>query len=231
VAAASWQNAAVALDVRRARRHFAAADPVLHGLMARIGPCRLDARVAPDAFTALVRAIAAQQVSAKAAVTVFERIRALAPGRQLRADAVLALTPDELRATGLGPTKARYVHELAAQVCDRRLPIARLHALDDREVVELLTGVPGIGQWTAEVFLIFQLQRLDVFPAGDLALLTAMTRHYALPSRPRPAEARAFAARWQPYRSIASWYLWRSLALPADAAFTSAAPSASRSRG
>lgn len=193
--------------------------------MARVGPCRLDLRVAPDVFTALARAITAQQVSAKAAQTVFQRLTSLAPGGRLRASDVLALEPEVLRATGLGPTKTRYLRELASRVVDRRLPVHGLHRLDDDAVVDLLTAVPGIGRWTAEVFLIFQLQRMDVFPAGDLALLTAMARLYGWSERPRPQEARCVAERWRPYRSIASWYLWRSLALPADAAFTSRAPS------
>lgn len=208
----SWQNRGVALDVRRARRHFAVTDPVMFALMARIGPCRLDTRVAPDAFTALVRAIVAQQVSAKAATTVFARVAALMPGGRLRARDILHLDPEVLRATGLGPTKTRYIRELAARVDDKRLPVARLGRMDDDTVVDLLVGLPGIGRWTAEVFLIFQLQRPDVFPADDLALLTAMARVYGWPGRPKPREARAFAERWQPYRSIASWYLWRTIA-------------------
>lgn len=203
----------------------------MHALMARIGPCRLDTRVAPDAFVALTRAIAAQQVSAKAAQTVYARLCALAPRQRLSAAAVLAIEPEVLRSTGLGPTKTRYLRELASRVADRRLPVRRLHALQDEAIVELLTDVPGIGRWTAEVFLIFQLQRMDVFPAADLALMTAIARVYGMPTRPRPADARAFAERWQPYRSIASWYLWRSLALPPETFATSVAPSASRSRG
>lgn len=210
-AGASWQNRRVALDVRRARRHFAAADPLMLALMARIGPCRLDTRVAPDAFTALVRAIVAQQVSAKAAATVFARVIALMPAGRLRAGAILDLDPEMLRATGLGPTKTRYVRELAARVDDGRLPVARLSRMDDDAVVERLVDLPGIGRWTAEVFLIFQLQRPDVFPADDLALLSAMARVYGWPARPKAREARVFAERWQPYRSIASWYLWRSI--------------------
>lgn len=194
-------------------------------LMARIEPCRLDTRVAPDAFTALVRAIVAQQVSAKAAATVFERVVALMPGGRLRAPHVLTLDPEVLRTTGLGPTKTRYVRELAARVDDKRLPVARLDQMDDEAVIDLLVELPGIGRWTAEVFLIFQLQRPDVFPADDLALLSAMARVYGWEARPKAREARAFAERWQPYRSIASWYLWRSLALPADEVFTSPAPS------
>jgi DNA-3-methyladenine glycosylase II len=201
----------MALDVRRARRHFAEIDPVMLALVKRVGPCRLDQRVAPDPFQALVRAITAQQVSAKAARTVFARLLDLLPAGRLTPDAILALDPDLLRTTGLGPTKARYVRDLADHVRDGRLPIARLSTMADDEVIGALTDVRGIGVWTAEVFLIFQLGRLDVFPAGDLALLTALQRVYRKRRRPTPAEARRFAERWRPFRSVASWYLWRTI--------------------
>jgi DNA-3-methyladenine glycosylase II len=173
--------------------------------------------VAPDAFQALLRAIVAQQVSAKAARTVYERVTSLVPGGVVRAEALLALDPDVLRATGLGPTKTRWVRDLAGHVKDGRLPVKTLHRLDDEAAIAALRDVQGIGRWTAEVFLIFQLQRPDVFPAADLALLGAMQRVYGRRLRPTPAAARQFAERWRPYRSIASWYLWRSLELtPAD---------------
>jgi 3-methyladenine DNA glycosylase/8-oxoguanine DNA glycosylase len=170
----------MALDIRRARRHFALTDPVMLALVKRVGPCRLDQRVAPDAFQALLRAIVAQQVSAKAARTVYERVTALVPGGIVTPEVLLALDSETLRATG---------------------------------AITALTDVQGIGRWTAEVFLIFQLQRQDVFPAADLALLGAIQRIYRRRVRPTPAAARQFAERWRPYRSIASWYLWRSLEL------------------
>jgi len=205
------ESGAVALDIRRARRLFAGIDPEMHALVRRVGPCRLDARVAPDAFQALARAIVAQQVSAKAARTVYARLLDLTPGGVITAEALLAHDPEALSATGLGPTKTRYVRDLAGQVADGRLNLAALATLDDQTVVRALTRVTGIGSWTAEVFLIFQLQRLDVFPAADLALLTAIQRVYGRPARPTPPQARRFAERWRPYRSIASWYLWRSI--------------------
>lgn len=180
-------------------------------LVKRVGPCRLDRRVAPDAFQALLRAIVAQQVSAKAARTVYDRIVTLAGSDTVTAPALLALDEDAVRATGLGPTKTRYARDLASHVVDGRLPLAAMCDLDDAAVIRALTDVRGIGTWTAEVFLIFQLQRLDVFPAADLALLTAIQRIYRKRTRPTPAQARAFAERWRPYRSIASWYLWRSI--------------------
>lgn len=201
----------MALDIRRARRHFAEIDPVMLALLKRVGPCRLDQRVAPDAFQALVRAVTAQQVSARAARTVFGRLVDLLPGGRLTPEGVLALDADVLRTTGLGPTKTRYVRDLAEHIRDGRLPVARLNTMADDEVIRALTDVRGIGVWTAEVFLIFQLGRLDVFPAGDLALLTAMQRVYRKRRRPTPAEARRFAERWRPFRSVASWYLWRTI--------------------
>ena len=201
----------MALDIRRARRHFAGIDPEMHALVQRVGPCRLDARVAPDAFQALLRAIVAQQVSAKAARTVYTRLCALSDDGTISAGQLLAHEPDVLHATGLGPAKTRYVRDLATHVADGRLDLTALPALDDAEVIRALTAVRGIGTWTAEVFLIFQLQRPDVFPAADLALLTAIQRIYRKRTRPTPAQARALAERWRPYRSIASWYLWRSI--------------------
>lgn len=182
-------------------------------LTKRVGPCRLDSRVAPDAFQALLRAIVAQQVSAKAAATVQARLHAIT-GPTITAAALLDLDADVVRATGLGPAKTRYVRDLAEHVRDGRLDLAGLPGMDDSAVVRALTDVRGIGAWTAEVFLIFQLQRPDVFPAADLALLTSMQRHYRLRQRPTPAQASARADRWKPFRSIASWYLWRSLDLP-----------------
>lgn len=183
----------------------------MHEVLCRVGPCRLDRRVAPDAFQALVRAITAQQVSAKAARTVFSRLVDVLPPGRLTPESILALDPEVLRATGLGPTKTRYVRDLAEHVRDGRLAVARLHTMGDDDVIRALTDVRGIGVWTAEVFLIFQLGRLDVFPAGDLALLTAMQRVYRKRRRPTPAEARRFAERWRPFRSVASWYLWRTI--------------------
>jgi len=180
-------------------------------LVERVGPCRLDQRVAPDPFQALLRAIVAQQVSAKAARTVYARIVSHLGDTGVTAEAVLGLDADVLRATGLGPAKTRYVRDLAEHVRDGRLPLVDLDELDDDAVIAALTDVRGIGRWTAEVFLIFQLQRLDVFPAADLALLTGIQRVYRKRRRPTPAEARRFAERWRPYRSIASWYLWRSI--------------------
>lgn len=183
----------------------------MHGLVQSVGPCRLDTRVAPDAFQALLRAIVAQQVSAKAARTVYARLCALSPDGVLSAAALSACDDDTVRATGLGPAKTRYVRDLVEHVADGRLDLAALATLDDVEVIRALTAVRGIGTWTAEVFLIFQLRRLDVFPAADLALLTAIQRVYGKRARPTPLQARRFAERWRPYRSIASWYLWRSI--------------------
>ncbi|MEZ5418578.1 MAG: hypothetical protein R2708_14710 [Vicinamibacterales bacterium] len=201
----------MALDIRRARRHFARVDPVMLALVKRVGPCRLDRRVAPDPFQALLRAIVAQQVSAKAARTVYDRILSLVPGDRIAPDALLALDAETLRATGLGPTKTRYARDLAEHVRDGRLSLAALRELDDEDAIRVLTAVRGIGRWTAEVFLIFQMQRPDVFPAADLALLTAIQRIYGTRRRPTPAEARRRADQWRPWRSIASWYLWRSI--------------------
>ena len=182
-------------------------------LMRRVGPCRLDARVAPDPFQALLRAIVAQQVSAKAARTVYARLCALFPKGVPRPDRVLACDDAVLRGTGLGNAKVRYVRDLAGRVDDGRLDLVTLPARRNEDIIADLTAVRGIGTWTAEVFLLFQLQRPDIFPVGDLALISAMQQAYKLRTRPTPSRAKRLAERWRPYRSVASWYLWRSLEL------------------
>jgi DNA-3-methyladenine glycosylase II len=203
----------VALDTRRARRHLIAADPVMADLIRRAGPCRLGASRGDDPFFLLLRAIVSQQLSTRAAATIFGRLCALFPGEAPTPARLLALDDATLRGAGLSTNKTRFVRDLAARVRDGRLDLAALDATDDDDALEALTAVLGIGTWTAEIFLLFQLHRPDIFPVGDLGLLTAMQRQYRMRSRPTPKRALKVAEAWRPHRSVAAWYLWRSLEL------------------
>jgi DNA-3-methyladenine glycosylase II len=205
----------VPIDTRRARRHLIAIDPAMAALIQRVGPCRFQARVHADPFTTLLRAIVAQQVSAAAARTIFGRVCALFPKHVPVPSRLLRLDDEALRAAGLSRAKVLYVRDLAAHVQDGRLDLRALPAHSDEDAITALTAVKGIGTWTAEVFLMFHLERPDVFPSGDLALMVAIQRAYEMRTRPTPAKARALAETWRPHRSVASWYLWQSLSSPA----------------
>jgi DNA-3-methyladenine glycosylase II len=161
----------------------------------------------------LLRAIVSQQLSVRAASTIFGRLCALSEGGVPGPAMLLAHDDAALRAAGLSSQKVRYVRDLARRVADGRLDLGALDRQDDAAVLAALTGVLGIGTWTAEIFLLFQLHRPDVMPVGDLGLLTAMQRLYRKRARPTPAQALRLAQRWRPHRSVAAWYLWRSLEL------------------
>lgn len=190
----------------RARRHLTRKDPVLKGLIGRVGRCTL--RPGGDPFAALVRAVVAQLISTKAAQTIYLRLEAavgeLAPAH------LLAAGEDKLRGAGLSGAKARGLIDLARHVADDRLPLAQLSELDDEEVIDRLVAVRGIGRWTAEMFLIFSLGRHDVLPVDDLGLRAGVKECYGLPHLPAAKELRALAEPWRPFRSVATWYLWRA---------------------
>jgi len=188
-----------------------AADPVLADLIRRAGPCRLGTSRHEDPFFLLLRAIVSQQLSTKAAATIFGRLCALFPADRPSPSRLLALDDATLRGVGLSTNKTRFVRDLAARVRDRRLDLIALEHQDDATALNALTAVLGIGTWTAEIFLMFQLHRPDIFPAADLGLLTAMQRVYGLRTRPTAKRALRLAEPWRPHRSVAAWYLWRSL--------------------
>ena len=194
-----------------ARRHLVRADPVLGALITRLGPCGLGHGRARDPFQALLRSIVSQQLSVKAADTIFGRLLALFPNGRPDPARLLVFQDEELRTVGLSGQKSRYMRDLATRVLDGRLRLARLDALPDETVVEALTEVKGIGRWTAEIFLMFTLGRLDVLPTDDLGLQNAAHRVYGLRRRPAPRQLRRMGDAWRPYRSVACWYLWRSL--------------------
>lgn len=207
----------MALDLERAAAHLAAADPVMAALIESVGP--LEPRPPrPGHFEALCRSIVYQQLSGRAAGAIFERFRALygSDGFPAPAD-VLATPPETLRAAGLSRQKIASILSLAGHFASGELDDANLHRWPDEEVIAHLQRVRGIGRWTAEMFLIFQLQRPDVLPVNDLGINRAIMRRYGLPGMPKPAEVRAIGAPWRPFASAACLYLWRGedTALPA----------------
>ncbi len=181
-------------------------------LIRRLGPCRLGHGISGDPFTALINSIASQQLSVKAAATIFGRVCALFPDGVPTPAGLARISDDALRAAGFSRPKIRYVRDLSEHIEDGRLHFASLASLSDEEATKRLTAVKGIGVWTAEIFLMFRLGRLDILPADDIGLLRAARQVYGLRTRPTPARLRRMGELWRPYRSVAAWYLWASLA-------------------
>ena len=187
-------------------------DPVLAAIIKRHGRCALaEARDRFDHFNMLVRAIVFQQLSTKAATTIYNRLLERMPGGVADPRALAALTDTELRAAGISRQKAMYLRDLASRVAAGEVPLDSIDALPDEEVIEALTRVKGIGRWTAEMFLIFRLQRPDVLPVADLGILNAIQKAYRLRKKPTAKRLQKIGESWRPYRSVACWYLWRSL--------------------
>jgi DNA-3-methyladenine glycosylase II len=196
----------------QARRYLVRRDPVLGAAIKRIGPCGLADRQRPHHLTALINAIVSQQLSTKAAATIFARFAALCPGGAVTDHAAIErLTDVQLRSVGLSGQKVGYLRDLCARIGDGRLDLDELETLDDEQVIERLTAVKGFGRWTAEMFLMFRLHRPDVLPAGDLGIVNAIQRLYRLRKRPDAKRILKIGEAWRPYRSVASWYLWQSL--------------------
>jgi len=198
-------------DYARGRRLLLRRDPVLAALIRRHGPCGLAAAQRTDPFSALVRAITGQQLSTKAAATIYARLAALMPDGVPTPEALGGLTDEQLRAVGMSRQKGSYFRDLAARVMSGSLPLDALDAMTDEEVIVALTQVKGIGRWSAEMFLMFRLHRPDVLPVGDLGIVNAVKNVYGLRKTPTPDRILKIGEAWRPYRSIASWYLWRSL--------------------
>ena len=189
-------------------------DPILAAAITRIGPCRMADRQRKDHLSALIGAIVSQQLSTKAAATIFGRFVALFPDGHIRDAAAIAGQSDAaLRAVGLSGQKVGYLRDLSARIADGRLQLDELENLPDEAVIERLTTVKGFGRWTAEMFLMFRLHRPDVLPAGDLGIVNAIQRLYRLRKRPDARRILKIGEAWRPYRSVASWYLWQSLKL------------------
>jgi DNA-3-methyladenine glycosylase II len=191
-----------------------AADPVLRALIDEVGTESLGDRRRGrprDHYGALVRTIVGQQLSTMAARAIYERLTARFGGRAPTAEEILADDPDELRAVGLSRAKVGYLRSLAEHVLDGSLELGKLGRLSDEKVIAELVAVKGLGLWSAQMFLMFHLQRPDVLPVGDLGIRRAMMLAYGLPEMPAPDQMEAIAETWRPHRSLASLFLWRSL--------------------
>jgi len=200
-----------ATDYARATRLLARRDPVLRALMQKYGQCGLGGHQHTDPFKALVHAIISQQLSTKAAATIAARFTSLFGGRFPTPARVDTVPDDQLRGVGLSFQKISYLRDLCRRIQDGSLPLDEIEAMPDEEVIASLTGVKGIGRWTAEMFLMFRLQRPDVLPVGDLGIVKAVQKNYRLRKTPTADRLVRIGENWRPYRSIACWYLWRSL--------------------
>ena len=216
----------------KARRVLMRRDPVLAAAIKKIGACGMADRQRKDHLSALVGAIVSQQLSTKAAATIFGRFVALFPDSHIPDAAAIAAQSDaSLRGVGLSGQKVGYMRDLCARIADGRLNLDELDTLSDDLVIERLTAVKGFGRWTAEMFLMFRLHRPDVLPAGDLGIVNAIQRLYRLRKRPDAKRVLKMGEAWKPYRSVASWYLWQTLRNePLAKAAGSPQPSRSKSR-
>jgi DNA-3-methyladenine glycosylase II len=196
------------LDYAKAQRHLARRDPMFKKLIARIGPCTLQPN--PDRFGVLVRSIVAQQISGKAATSISTRLHEALGKKGIHPQPLAKVDDDKLRACGLSSSKARAIRDLTTKILDRTVVLDDLHERDDEEVIEHLLPVWGVGRWTAEMFLIFSLGRLDVLPLADLGLRVGMQRQLELAEIPTRERLVELAEPWRPYRTIGTWYLWRS---------------------
>jgi DNA-3-methyladenine glycosylase II len=188
--------------------HLRAADPAMARAIDAVGPCTLT--LESDHYHALVEAIVSQQISVKAAASILARVVALcAPDPALTPGHLAAASEEALRAVGCSRAKAIYLKDLSARIVAGSLDLAALSQLPDEEIIAQLVAVNGIGRWTAEMFLIFSLGRLDVWPVDDLGIVIAAQGLYALPARPKPKELLALGEPLRPYRTLAAWYLWQ----------------------
>lgn len=209
-----WGDPGRAVELKAAVAHLRAADPVLRALIDELGPDGLHDRAGrpADHYGALLRSIVGQQLSTKAALSIYTRLTDRFGGRTPTPAEVLADDPDELRAAaGLSRAKVSFLRSLAEHVLDGSLELERLNELPDEEVIAELVAVRGLGVWSAHMFLMFTLRRPDVLPVGDLGIRRAIKDRYSLDALPAPAETERIAEPWRPYRTIACRFLWRAL--------------------
>jgi DNA-3-methyladenine glycosylase II len=218
--------------MRKAVLHLKKSDPLMRAIIERVGPCRME--FGEPTFHSLAEAIVYQQLNGKAAATIFNRFTALT-GDPVTPEGILKLSAEQLRAVGLSKQKSSYLFDMAERAQRRELDFSKLAEMTDDEVIAHLTQVKGVGVWTAHMFLMFTLQRANVLPTGDFGIRMAMHKHYLDRAKkknhtgkakakktiakapkvkivlPTPEQMEKIAKRWEPYRSIACWYLWRSL--------------------
>jgi DNA-3-methyladenine glycosylase II len=195
--------------MRKAILHLKKTDPVMRAIIERVGAYKIQHR--DPSFETLVRSIVYQQLSGKVASVILGRLIAMLPDGRVTPDAVLKLTPARMRKAGLSKQKTAYIRDLARKTKQGHVKFETLTDLADHEVIEHLTQVKGIGVWTAHMFLIFALRRLDVLATGDLGVRSAIRKAYQLEELPHPQQMEELAIAWRPYSSVAMWYLWRSL--------------------
>ena len=197
-------------------QHLAATDPRLAALIARSRPYQVQPARLVRPFDALAESIVYQQLSGKAAATIFGRVRALYPRRKwFSPELVLATADERLRAAGLSRNKTAAIKDLAAKTLDGTIPTtAALHRMSDEEIIVRLTTVRGIGRWTVEMMLLFDLGRLDVWPVDDYGVRKGYAKTFGKRKLPKPKELHARGEKWRPYRSVAAWYFWRALDAP-----------------
>jgi len=206
--------AGLCYDPAAALLHVSQSDPQLGRLIEQVGEFRLRPEPSQSLFTALLRSIVYQQLSGRAAATILGRVQRLFPRSAPTPGALLDMTPDRLRAAGLSAAKTLAVRDLAARTLDGTVPsLARIRRMDDEEIIERLTAVRGIGRWTAEMLLIFRLGRPDVLPLTDLGVRKGFGLTFRRGRLPTSSMMARRGERWRPYRSVASWYLWRALEL------------------
>ena len=199
----------------KAIQHLAAADRVLGRLIKKVGPCALKPEKKQSPFAALVEAVAHQQLTGKAAMTILGRVKALYPQKKFPApEDLLQTTDDRLRGAGLSRAKVAAIKDISAKTLAGVVPTSRAIArMDDATIIERLTAIRGVGQWTVEMLLIFKLGRPDVLPAGDYGVRKGFALAYQWEELPSPAELLEYGERWRPYRTTASWYMWRAIDL------------------
>ncbi len=212
---------------RYAVRHLKQADPVFARIIESVGPCRFQPRAEGTHFDAVGRAIVYQQLSGSAASTIYGRFTAIYDGRPPTPAELVATSDERLRAAGLSRQKIGYLRDLAARAHGGEIAFDALHELPDESIIEALTSVKGVGVWTAQMFLMFRLGRPDILPDLDLGIRKAIRRAYRLRKDPSARRVHEIGRKWAPYRTIASWYLWRSL----DVAGASRTPPAKRQGG
>lgn len=202
--------------LRQAERHLSGSHPEMARIVTAVGRCTL--QPLPDLFRVLVSTVVSQQISVKAAESIVDRIDQLVGRRKLTAAAIHACREADLRACGLSSAKLRTLRELSASIVERKLNLKRLAKLDDQAVADALLPIPGIGPWSVQMVLIFGLCRLDVLPVGDLGFRHGVMEVFGLSETPTVEEMHALAEPWRPFRTIATWYLWRSrrLQMPTD---------------
>jgi 3-methyladenine DNA glycosylase/8-oxoguanine DNA glycosylase len=195
---------------RLAARHLSRADPVLAALVRRVGPCRFEIDRGGGPFASLCEAIVYQQITGKAALAIFGRLRQRIGRRHARPADIARLSDAELRGVGLSRQKIGYLRDLSERARDG-LPLHRVHRMRDEDAIRTLTLVKGIGRWTAHMYLMFRLGRSDVLPVDDYGIRKAMQQAWRMRALPKPDRMLRLAEPWRPYRSLAAWYLWRSL--------------------